>query len=77
MDVSPELLARLRAEAERTLTPEEAEAYLRAPMSDEEREEILAQVRWFCRRYPTPAERLAWARRAYRRWTRLAAASNR
>jgi hypothetical protein len=25
-------------------------------------------IRWFRRRYPTPAARLAYARRAYRRW---------
>ena len=38
-------------------------------VSDEQREEILALVDWFCRRYPTGAERLAYVRRAYRRWT--------
>jgi hypothetical protein len=26
-------------------------------------------IRWFKRRYPKPGERLAYARRAYRRWT--------
>lgn len=60
---------RLRALAERRLTPEEWAAYVGAPLTDDEREETLALVAWFTRRYPTPAERLAWARRAYRRWT--------
>jgi hypothetical protein len=51
------------------LTPEEARAYLAAPVSAAEREDVLALVRWFRRRYPTGAERLAYVRRAYRRWS--------
>jgi hypothetical protein len=39
-------------------------------MSEEERAEILAGIAWFMRRYPTPAERLASARRAYAQWAR-------
>ena len=38
------------------------------PITDDERESVLALVRWFRRRYPTPAERLAYVRRAYARW---------
>jgi hypothetical protein len=41
---------------------------LTAPISDAEREDALALVRWFRRRYPTGAERLAYVRRASRRW---------
>ena len=52
------------------LSLEEWRAGLAAPMSEEEEAEILSLIGWFCRRYPTPAERLAYARRAYRRWTR-------
>lgn len=63
-------LARLREMAERRLTPEEFNAYVNAPMSEEERAEILAGIEWFMRRYPTPAERLASARRAYAQWAR-------
>lgn len=63
-------VAKLREMSERRLTAEEFEAYLRAPMSDAEREEILAQIEWFMRRYPTPAERLASARQAYAQWAR-------
>ena len=37
---------------------------MRAPMSDDERDEILSLIDWFTRRYPTPGERLAAARRA-------------
>ena len=33
-----------------------------------EEEDTRALIRWFRRRYPTPSERLAYARRAYRRW---------
>ncbi|MBN1773384.1 MAG: hypothetical protein JXB32_19135 [Deltaproteobacteria bacterium] len=40
------------------------------PLSDEEVEETAALVRWFTRRYPTVAERFAYVRRAWRRWTR-------
>lgn len=53
---------------ERQLTPEEFRAYEQAPISASEREGTLALVDWFCRRYPTPAERLAYVRRAYARW---------
>ena len=55
--------------SERRLTPEELESYVDAPVSDAEREEVLELVRWFTARYPTPAERLAYVRRAYARWT--------
>jgi hypothetical protein len=65
---SPEALARLRALAERQLTPEEFSAALAVPLGEREEEESRSLIRWFCRRYPTPAERLAHARRAYRRW---------
>jgi len=54
---------------ERTLGPAEAREYLEAPITPAERDEVLALVRWFRRRYPTPADRLAYVRRAYRRWT--------
>jgi len=37
-------------------------------MSEAERQEILASVAWFTKRYPTPGERLAAARRACRQW---------
>ena len=65
---SPEVLARVRALSERQLSAEEVEAALRTPITDQEREEILELVSWFRRRYPTPADRLAYVRRAYRRW---------
>ena len=65
---SAELVERLRAVSERRLSKEEVEAALRTPIGDSEREEILALVAWFRRRYPTPLDRLAYVRRAYRRW---------
>jgi hypothetical protein len=55
--------------AERELTTGEVSDALATPLSDSEREESLSLIRWFRRRYPTPAERLAYARRAYRRWS--------
>ena len=53
---------------ERFMNP--AREYLDAPVTDAERDELLALVRWFRRRYPTPLERLAYVRRAYARWQR-------
>jgi len=57
----------------RELTLDEAQHYLDTPIDDEERATILELARWFTTRYPTPAERLAYVRRAYRRWTRACA----
>ena len=54
----------------RRLEPAEVRAYLEAPITDAERDEVLALARWFRRRYPTPIERLAYVRRAYARWQR-------
>ena len=62
--------ARINALAARRLSAEEVRAYLATPVSDEERDEILELARWFQRRYPTGAERLAYVRRAYARWAR-------
>jgi hypothetical protein len=67
--IADEALLRAQAFAKRTLTAEEIAASAAVPVSDEERAEILDLVRWFCGRYPAPAERLAYVRRAYARWT--------
>jgi hypothetical protein len=63
-----EALARVRALSERVLSPEEVRTALAVPLGAAEEEEARSLIRWFRRRYPTPAERLAYARRAYRRW---------
>ncbi len=55
--------------SERQVTGSEASAYLSVPISEIEREEAVALIRWFRRRYPTGADRLAYVRRAYQRWT--------
>ena len=65
---SPVALARIHALTERHLSPEEFRAALAVPLGEQEEEESRSLIRWFRRRYPTPAERLAYARRAYRRW---------
>ena len=62
-------IARIQAIAERTLSAEEFRAALAVPLGEAEEEEARSLIRWFRRRYPTPADRLAYARRAYRRWT--------
>ena len=54
--------------SDRRLDPAEARAYLDAPVTDAERDEVLALVHWFKRRYATPLDRLAYVRRAYARW---------
>ena len=64
----PETRERLRALAERELSAEEVSAALDRPITDDERGEVRALVAWFRRRYPTPLERLTYARLAYRRW---------
>jgi hypothetical protein len=64
----PDVVAELRAFSERRLSPAEFEAYVRAPVTEFEREQQAELVEWFQRRYPTPADRLAYVRRAYRRW---------
>jgi len=62
----PTITAQQRAELEdwedRVLSPAEFEARVRAPWTDEERADFDGLVRWFNRRYPTPAERLAATR---------------
>jgi len=68
---SPEEVARVRALAERRMTADEFNAYVNAPMSVDELEEIHGLIDWFTRRYPTVAERLAWGERAFaqaKRW---------
>jgi hypothetical protein len=70
--VSSDFLSNARRaleEADRQVTAAEAAAYLSAPISEAERDEAVALIRWFRRRYPTGADRLAYVRRAYRRWT--------
>jgi len=62
--------ARLRELTERYVSAEELRLALERPLSDEERDEILALVQWFTRRYPGGADRLAYVRRAHARWRR-------
>ena len=65
---SAEAIAAVQREAARALTREEFEAILCAPMSADEQDEKRALIRWFLRRYPTPAARLAHARHLARTW---------
>ncbi len=64
--------ARLRALHEQPLPPDEFERRRALPITDDERAAALELIAWFRRRYPTPGERLAWARRAWTRWMRAA-----
>ena len=55
---------------DRRLSSADARTYLEAPLTGVERDAVRELVHWFCRRYPTPIERLAYVRRAYARWQR-------
>lgn len=59
---------RLREIAERPLPLDEWRRLSALPISDDERERTLELIGWFTRRDPSPRERLAYARRAYKRW---------
>jgi hypothetical protein len=52
----------------RHVTKAELHRELVRPISADEREDVLALVRWFTRRYPSPEARLAYVNRAYARW---------
>lgn len=60
---------RIQALAARRLRGEELRERLDTPIGEDERAEVRALIHWFRRRYPTPADRLAYVRRAYARWT--------
>jgi hypothetical protein len=69
----PEAVERVRALAERALPVDEFVAWADGPISDEEMAENVALIRWFLRRYPTPAARLRYARRRQRELARTMA----
>lgn len=56
-------LAEARSHAERELTAAEFKAFLESETTDEALAEKRSLVEWFTRRYPTPADRSAYARR--------------
>jgi len=56
--------------AKRELSDEEWRTEVAIPLLAEEIGHTQALARWFCRRYPTAASRLAYVRRAYARWQR-------
>ncbi len=66
--MTSDLRERINALTERHLSADEVRRALHDPVSAAEREAVAALVRWFTARYPTPLERLAYARRAYSRW---------
>lgn len=65
-----DVVAELHRLAERRLSSDDLDAYVDAPMSDAERDEIISLFEWYTRRFPTPLARLRDARRAWHRWTR-------
>jgi hypothetical protein len=65
---NPPTEERVRELCDRLVSREEVRRARDEPLSAGERDSILELVRWFRRRYPTGAERLAYVRRAYARW---------
>ncbi len=63
-DFDPEDFDQPASASEQQLSAADFDAYVSAPMSDREREEILSLVAWFTRRYPTPSARFRAARKA-------------
>jgi hypothetical protein len=61
--------ARIKKLHETPMSPAEFRALVDMPVTEDERENSLALIEWFMRRYPTPTDRLIYARRAYRRST--------
>ena len=55
---------------EESLSIDEFDRRVAAPMDADEAAEIRDLIIWFTRRYPTPKERLAYARRKFAEWTR-------
>lgn len=56
---------------EAPLSPEEFHRRLAIALADREQiQENAGLCAWFCRRYPTAGERLAYVRRKYAEWTR-------
>ena len=53
---------------DRIVTVEELRCAVAEPIPDDEREHVIALVRWFTTRYPSPEARLSYVRQAYRRW---------
>ena len=54
--------------ANRLVSADEVREALARPIDAEEREDVVALVRWFTTRYPRPEDRLAYVRQAYERW---------
>lgn len=52
----------------RRVTAGELRRELERPISVDEREDVLALVRWFTHRYPSAESRLAYVRQASARW---------
>jgi hypothetical protein len=70
LGISPEAMVRALRLAHRSLSADEFCALLAAPESPEEIAERQEQIRWFQRYYPTPALRLAKARKSFLQWSR-------
>jgi hypothetical protein len=66
--IAPELADQVEA----SLPVDEFDRRVQA-FTEEEAQEALELIRWFMRRYPTPTERLDFARRTFEQWTRPAA----
>lgn len=70
LEVSIEAMLRAVRQAHRTLPDGEFNELTHTPESAEDAAERREQIRWFTERYPTPASRLAKARKSFAQWSR-------
>jgi hypothetical protein len=68
LTTEPLIIDRIRALVGRRVSAAEVREAVERPLSEAEREDVLALARWFLQRYPTGADRLRYVRRAYARW---------
>jgi hypothetical protein len=66
--MAPDVRRRINELTQRNASADEVRRALHDPVSSAEREDAASLIRWFTTRYPTPLERLAYARRAFARW---------
>lgn len=70
-----EAIRKIEALAERRLSADEFRAWADGDIPPDEMEEMVSLIRWFLKRYPTPADRLRSARRRHTQTARTIASS--
>ena len=68
-------IQRVEELAQRRLSADEFRAWADGEIAPDEMAEMISLIRWFLRRYPTPADRLRSARRRHAQTARTIASS--